>query len=343
MKTKAALLPLLAALCVPAQVNGQGGQIIFQNNAATAVTNSLTGARAAAGNVFRVDLYAAPDGTTDEAAFTLVAYTNFVSPGIFLGGPRTIPFGQVGAYVMLQVRVWETAYGNSYEEAVAAPATNGRTALAGKSIVLRGYLTGATQPPYSLVGLGLNPIVLRSQPVPSFSIDNIVVSEGTNGTKQAVFTVTLFPPAATSATVDFQTVDGTALGGSDYVATNGTVAFAAGETTKAISVTLTPDIAAEPDEDFFVQLTNGTGAFAVPTPGRCLITEVRVSGISVDVAITFNTVSGHNYAVEKSDDLVNWSAVTGAETVAGTGGATIIYDRAAGCQAQRLYRARLLD
>ena len=339
---KKLLLVALAALCVPGQMHGQNGRISFNNNSSTAVTNSLTGERAAAGTTFRVGLYAAPDGTTDETLFTLVTYTNFFAPGLFIGGERTLPFAG-NSYVMLQVRVWETAYGNSYEEAVAAPALTGRTALTGKSVILRAYLTAIPQPPYTLVQLGLNPIVLASQPVPSFFINNIVVSEGTNGTKQAVFTVTMAPPATNSATVNFSTMDGTALAGSDYVATNGTLSFAAGQTTNTVSVTLTPDMPAESDEEFFVQLSNGVGALIGQGMGRALITEVRVNGISVDVAVTFNTVLGHHYVVEKSDDFVNWSPVTGAENVTGTGGATSIYDRGAGCLPQRLYRARLLD
>jgi len=333
---------LLAALYFPVQMQAQNGRIVFANNISTRVTNSLTGAAAAAGNSFRVDLYAAPDGTTNDSQFALVTFTNFFAPGLFNGGERTLPLPG-NSYAMLQVRVWETTYGSSYEEAVAAPPINGRTALTGKSVILRAYLNAIPQPPYTLVQLGLNPIVLTSQPVPSFFIDNIVVSEGTNGTKQAVFTVTMNPPATNSATVDFSTVDGTALAGSDYITTNGTLTFAAGQTTNTVSVTLTPDMAAESDEEFFVQLSNGVGALIGQAMGRALITEVRVNGISVDVAVTFNTVFGHHYVVEKSDDFVNWSAVTGAENVTGTGGATSIYDRGAGCQAQRLYRARLLD
>src|SRR5687767_4450492 len=262
MKVK--LLFLLAALCVHAQVMAQNGRITFNNSGTSLVSNALTGALVVAGDTFRVGLYAAPDGTSDESLFALATYTNFFAPGRFIGGERKIPFLQEGYYVMLQVRVWETAYGNSYEEALTASAMNGRPALAGKSVILRGLLTAPPQPPYSLTQLGLNPIVLTTQPVPSFFIDNIVVSEGTNGTKQAVFTVTMAPPATNSATVNFSTLDGTALAGSDYVATNGTLTFAAGQTSNTVSVTLTPDVPAESDEEFFVQLSNGVGALIGP-------------------------------------------------------------------------------
>src|SRR5687767_9721810 len=167
MKVK--LLFLLAALCVHAQVMAQNGRITFNNSGTSLVSNALTGALVVAGDTFRVGLYAAPDGTSDESLFALATYTNFFAPGRFIGGERKIPFLQEGYYVMLQVRVWETAYGNSYEEALTASAMNGRPALAGKSVILRGLLTAPPQPPYSLTQLGLNPIVLTTQPVPSFS------------------------------------------------------------------------------------------------------------------------------------------------------------------------------
>ena len=68
---------------------------------------------------------------------------------------------------------------------------------------------------------GLQPIVLNCQPLTSFFINDILVAEGSNGTVQATFTVSLLPPSSSAASVDFTTVDGSATAGSDYVATNG--------------------------------------------------------------------------------------------------------------------------
>ena len=52
---------------------------------------------------------------------------------------------------------------------------------------------------------------------------------------------------------------------------------------------------------------------------------------------------GHTYTVEKTDDGVNWSAVRGAENVAGTGNIVTVYDQGGGGQLQRIYRARLIE
>ena len=77
--------------------------------------------------------------------------------------------------------------------------------------------------------------------------------------------------------------------------------------------------------------------------GYCLITEVRIASIRLDVAVTFNTVNNHHYVLEKSDDMVTWSSVGGAEDVTGTGDSKTVYDLGGGPQSQRVYRVRLLE
>jgi hypothetical protein len=320
------------------------GTLLFNNSTPSKVTNSLTGQAVPAGNTFRVALYAAAAGEMNEANFTKVADTNFFSAGLFIGGTVLVPPIPPGGTGHVQVRVWEMAYGSTYEAASQAGMINGRGALLGKSPIL-GTLTGdgETLPPRSLIWTGLKSIILTAATGPAFSVNSILVPEGTNGTVQAVFTVQLNPPTASATSVDFVTLDGSAVAGSDYVATNGTLNFAAGQTSGVVSVTVTADAPVEADEDFFLRLTNSVGAATAPVLGRCLITEVRLVGLSVDVAITFNTVAGHHYVVEKSDDFVNWSAVTGAGNVTGTGSTATVYDVGGGCQASRIYRARLLD
>jgi chitinase len=59
--------------------------------------------------------------------------------------------------------------------------------------------------------------------------------------------------------VRYATVNGTALAGSDYNATSGTLTFAAGETNKAISLTLRTDAITEAAESMYVRLSSPTG------------------------------------------------------------------------------------
>ena len=62
-----------------------------------------------------------------------------------------------------------------------------------------------------------------------------------------------------SATVDFATADGTALGGKDFEATSGTLFFLAGQTNETIKIPLPNDGIVEGDESFSVRLMNPSG------------------------------------------------------------------------------------
>jgi hypothetical protein len=81
---------------------------------------------APAGTTYSLGLYWAPDGTTDETAFAMVgAPTGIIGApgtpsGLFNGGTRAVPVTPAGGFAMLQVRGWETAFGNSYEQAAAS-------------------------------------------------------------------------------------------------------------------------------------------------------------------------------------------------------------------------------
>jgi uncharacterized delta-60 repeat protein len=61
-------------------------------------------------------------------------------------------------------------------------------------------------------------------------------------------------------TVSFATTNGTALAGSDYVATNGTLSFGPADTFKRIEVPLLDSFAVEGDETFTIRLFNPVGA-----------------------------------------------------------------------------------
>lgn len=91
-------------------------------------------------------------------------------------------------------------------------------------------------------------------------INNVELAEGNAGTTPFVFTVSLSASSAAPVTVDFSTRNGTALAGSDYIATSGTLTFAPGELTKQITVQVIGDTTTEEIEVFFVDLTNAGGA-----------------------------------------------------------------------------------
>ena len=91
---------------------------------------------------------------------------------------------------------------------------------------------------------------------PMLSVSDASGTEG--GT--ASFEVTLDPAPAGPVTTYYATADGTARSGSDYTGRWGTLAFAAGETSKTVAVELLDDELAEPNETFSLELITATGA-----------------------------------------------------------------------------------
>ncbi len=93
----------------------------------------------------------------------------------------------------------------------------------------------------------------------SFAINDVSELEGRSGRTNFRFTVTRAGSTSSAVSVSFATANGSATAGSDYTAISGTVSFAAGETTKTVTVSVKGDRTAELDEEFFVNLSNPTG------------------------------------------------------------------------------------
>lgn len=106
------------------------------------------------------------------------------------------------------------------------------------------------------VGLG----VIHDDDPPSVAVSGVTMNEGDSNATVFVFTLTLSLPAAETVSVGFRTEDGTALAGSDYLATNGLLEFPPGVTTTNIAVLVHGDRLFEADESFFVVLENATNA-----------------------------------------------------------------------------------
>ncbi|HEX6184662.1 MAG TPA: Calx-beta domain-containing protein [Pyrinomonadaceae bacterium] len=95
---------------------------------------------------------------------------------------------------------------------------------------------------------------------PSLTVGDATVTEGNSGTVNAVFTVTLAPASGQAVSVNYATADGTAVAGSDYTAASGTLNFAAGETSKTITVQVSGDASNEANETFLVNLSGASNA-----------------------------------------------------------------------------------
>ena len=102
--------------------------------------------------------------------------------------------------------------------------------------------------------------ILNDDTGPPLRIGNVSVVEGNAGTVTAIFQVSLASQSGLNVQVQYFTRNGTALAGSDYGARSlSTLVIPAGQTSAPISVTVLGDTAFEPDETFFVCLTNAIG------------------------------------------------------------------------------------
>ena len=118
------------------------------------------------------------------------------------------------------------------------------------------------------------------------------------------FEVTLSRPSANDVAVDYETVDGTATAGQDYVAKSGTLTIPAGELAASIKVALLDDSIDEIHERFTVELGNAENAYMGDSSGTGTITDgdplpVMVVGVveaaesepEVELTVTLTSIS----------------------------------------------------
>ena len=94
----------------------------------------------------------------------------------------------------------------------------------------------------------------------AISVADAEVREGPGATLD--FVVTLSRAAPSELTVDYATSDGTAIAGEDYSTTSGTLAFAAGDTSKTIEAPVLEDAIDDDGETVILTLSNVSGGNA---------------------------------------------------------------------------------
>ncbi len=134
--------------------------------------------------------------------------------------------------------------------------------------------------------------ILNDDALSNLTIGDVTVQNVTAGTTNAVFTVTLSPAAASTATVQFATANGTALAGVDYTSTSGTLTFAAGVTTRTITVPVIGDPLPDTTETFFINLTNPSA--------NALITDSQAQG-TILPAVAIPNLAISNAAVNEGN------------------------------------------
>lgn len=124
-----------------------------------------------------------------------------------------------------------------------------------------------------LNGSSFDGTIIEYDPPPSLTIDDVGVLEGDAGETDAVFTVHLSGATAIPASVQFATANGTALAGSDYFSTNGTLTFAPGTNSQTVRVRVRGNTVNEPNETFFVNLSAPVDATIARAQGVGTITN----------------------------------------------------------------------
>ena len=166
--------------------------------------------------------------------------------------------------------------------------------------------------------LRLDGVVNTALPTPAFGIVDASAEEGDSAT----FRVTLSPAATEEVTVNYATsvASGDTAVQADFTANNGTLTFAAGDTTESFTVATVEDTAAESDETFTVTLSSVSpaGAATLPVDPTAMgtITDDDTQpmlSISVDNAsiaeaagtstVTISTGSGPTFATEQTISL----------------------------------------
>ena len=150
---------------------------------------------------------------------------------------------------------------------------------------------------------------------PRLSITDVSAAES-NSTTTFNFTVSLSAASLTPVTVGYETGNGTAFGGFDYIAASGVVTFAPGQVSQTISVTVSGDVISEGAETFFVNLRDPVGATLADSQAVGLITDDDTLVLSADDTLlggigndTLTSSTGNDVLVGGAGDDV----VSGAE------------------------------
>ncbi|MEA9827307.1 putative Ig domain-containing protein [Xanthomonas campestris pv. raphani] len=170
---------------------------------------------------------------------------------------------------------------------------------------------------------------------PTLSINDVSVNEGNAGTSNATFTVSLSQPAgAGGVSFDIATADGSATAGVDYVASSLTgQTIPAGSSSATFTVLVNGDTLSEPNETFFVNVSNVSGAGVSDAQGQgTIVNDDALPSLSIDdvsvnegnsgtttatFTVTLSAASGQTVSVNYAS--ADGTATAGSDYVARSG------------------------
>ena len=152
------------------------------------------------------------------------------------------------------------------------------------------------------------------------------VTEGDGGSTDMVFTVTLDAASGLAVTVDYAVdASSTATAGTDFTDLSGTLSFAAGETSKSITVAVTGDEVDEPNETVVLKLSNAGNASIATATASGTITDdddpaPGTPGVTISkAALTIDEGGSGEYTVKlNTEPSANVTVTVGGTSVAVT-------------------------
>jgi hypothetical protein len=126
---------------------------------------------------------------------------------------------------------------------------------------------------YLRVSIEYHPLGIVGGDTATLSIDDVSLAEGDSGETDFTFTISIAETITSDVNVDFATADDLASAPDDYTAISGTATITAGATSTTVTVKVQGDAAFEPDETFFVNLSNPVNAVIVDSQGLGTITD----------------------------------------------------------------------
>ncbi len=296
---------------------------------------AAVGTTAATGGVFSAYLNAAYNGalaSIDPNA--TVAYgsnfangqtSNLSTAGQIVGTGAFAAFTAPGPgqFELWSIPVTATAVGTETFTPGASTTSNNEFDLYG--------VNGAI--PSSEVNFVSGSVSIIAATAPQISISPATVTRPTSGPAIESFIVTLANPSnSQAATVQFATADGTAVAGTDYMTTDGTLTFPAGVTTENITVPVIGSTAYNPSSQFTLNLSNpvnasigteqatGTITSSNPKPKLAISTPAAVtrpSSGTVNDVFTVTLTGPTELSTEVNYATAN-GTTAGSEAMAGT-------------------------
>ncbi len=297
----------------------------------TAVTGTITN------DDTQVTLAVAPltvneDGTTNLVyTFTRAGVTtNALTVNYSVGGTATLgtDYAQTGAATFTATTGTVTFAAGATTAIVTIDPTGDPTIEANETVALTlasgtGYSVGTTT---AAIGT-----ILDDDLLPAISIADLTIVEGINGNpSQSLITVSLNKASTQSIGVNYATSNVTAIAGTDYTATTGTLTFAAGQTSLTIAVPILNDNLNEPNETFSITLINSTNATIADDRATITITDTFTTNVTTTLAalvenVTLTGITAINATGNDGNNVITGNAAN--NTLTGlNGNDTYVYD-----------------